>query len=204
MPQITVTDPKMSLELTYFQPITVFSFQFVGYAGALGAIAGFTSSILVGCYVDKTKQFKEVIKLSSVAVAMVAILINLVSFLLFNPDLTLFSLQYLRHKNTFWYDSYLLGSLMVLLGLFSIPAYPISLELGIETTYPIAEATSSGVLTIASQILLFLTSFIINKSQKLSWIYPVNDPTDNGSDSDGLMFKKNYQCKSFLGEVTGQ
>ncbi|KAF7639977.1 hypothetical protein Mgra_00000421 [Meloidogyne graminicola] len=37
----------------------------------------------------------------------------------------------------------------ILMGIFAIPVFPISLELGVESTFPIAEASSSGILVIA-------------------------------------------------------
>ena len=38
------------------------------------------------------------------------------------------------------------------LGLFGFAFYPIALELSVETTYPVAEATSSGVLMLSGYV----------------------------------------------------
>jgi FLVCR family MFS transporter 7 len=46
-------------------------------------------------------------------------------------------------------DTTILVVLLIALGFFAIPIFPISLELGVETTFPVAEATSSGILIIA-------------------------------------------------------
>lgn len=35
---------------------------------------------------------------------------------------------------------------LCLFGLFALPLFPVCLELGVEVTYPVAEATSSGLL----------------------------------------------------------
>lgn len=43
-----------------------------------------------------------------------------------------------------------------ILGIFTIPVFPISLELGVESTFPVAEASSSGILVIAGFVLKIL------------------------------------------------
>uniref|UniRef100_A0A915DVH5 Uncharacterized protein n=1 Tax=Ditylenchus dipsaci TaxID=166011 RepID=A0A915DVH5_9BILA len=45
------------------------------------------------------------------------------------------------------------------------------LELGVETTFPVAEATSSGILIIAGQLLLFLTTFVMQCLESVDWFY---------------------------------
>lgn len=40
-----------------------------------------------------------------------------------------------------------------------------------ETTFPVAEATSSGILIIAGQMLLFLVTFLMQFVEQLDWIY---------------------------------
>ncbi|KAE9550784.1 hypothetical protein FO519_005999 [Halicephalobus sp. NKZ332] len=157
--------------------MTALDYHFVGYASALAAIAGFISSIIVGYYVDKTKKFKEVIKVGSVCIAIVAVGIDV----------------FLRHKNSNWYDSYILGGLLVLLGFFCIPSFPIGLELGIETTYPIAEASSSGVLIISSQLLLFTVIAILNNVPKMEWLYLARNQKGHENERGDVIFEQNYQ-----------
>uniref|UniRef100_A0AC34QCR4 Major facilitator superfamily (MFS) profile domain-containing protein n=1 Tax=Panagrolaimus sp. JU765 TaxID=591449 RepID=A0AC34QCR4_9BILA len=152
-------------------------YEFVGYAGALAAIAGFISSITAGYYVDQSKRFKEVLKGCTIGIAVVAIGIDV----------------YLRHRNNSWFDSPILGLLMVLLGFFAIPVFPIGLELGIETTYPIAEASSSGILTIASQLMLFMVAAIVNNVPRLNWFYPARNQNGHESNFGDLVFEQNYQ-----------
>lgn len=45
-------------------------------------------------------------------------------------------------------DDILLFTLFILLGAATIPMAPVSMELIIETTFPIAEATSTGALVL--------------------------------------------------------
>ena len=120
------------------------------------------------------------IKVGSVCIAIVAVGIDL----------------FLRHKNSNWYDPYILGILMILLGFFCIPSFPIGLELGIETTYPIAEASSSGVLIISSQLLLFTIIAILNNVPKLGWFYVARNQKGHENDRGDVIFEQNYQCKS--------
>uniref|UniRef100_A0AC34FML6 Uncharacterized protein n=1 Tax=Panagrolaimus sp. ES5 TaxID=591445 RepID=A0AC34FML6_9BILA len=76
----------------------------IGYASALSAIAGCISSLLAGCYVDKTKKFSQVLKISSVGVALTACLINV----------------FIRHHQGSIWDYLLMGFLLMLLGFFSM------------------------------------------------------------------------------------
>jgi hypothetical protein len=65
----------------------------------------------------------------------------------------------LRNPKSRATDDIVIIGLLCLLGFFSIPVFPISLELGVETTFPVAEATSSGVLIIAGQLMMFSVTF---------------------------------------------
>jgi hypothetical protein len=51
--------------------------------------------------------------------------------------------------------------LFAALGFFTIPIFPISLELGVESTFPVAEATSSGILIISGLVNLTKNYFTI-------------------------------------------
>ncbi|KAI1699378.1 major facilitator superfamily domain-containing protein 7-a [Ditylenchus destructor] len=125
------------------------------YLLALSAMSGSVASILAGYFVDKTKMFKETIKSAYVGIAFIAIIVNI----------------FLRRPKQSDLDTFVLVVLVIMLGFFAIPVFPISLELGVETTFPVAEATSSGILIIAGQLLLFLTTFVMQELESSSWIY---------------------------------
>ncbi|VDM40673.1 unnamed protein product, partial [Toxocara canis] len=124
------------------------------YLISVTAASGVCGSIVAGVIVDRSKRFNEVIKGCYIGIAICASVICL----------------FVRHKNTdhSFYLAAVLIAVMMLLGFFAIPVFPIGmlidlidcdqwpmqsmedvrLELGVETTFPIAEATSSGILII--------------------------------------------------------
>jgi len=63
--------------------------------------------------------------------------------------------------------------LLMALGCFTIPIFPIGLELGVETTFPIAEATSSGILITFGQLLMFLLTEAMEQGSSSHLIYHV-------------------------------
>jgi hypothetical protein len=101
-------------------------------------------------------------------------------------------------------DDIILVALLCLLGFFSIPVFPISLELGVETTFPVAEATSSGVLIIAGQLLMFIVTFGMEglESSYLAYEtqhrYTNNQTTAQKPGNFHRLFVENYQCKHFI------
>uniref|UniRef100_A0A914N1X3 Uncharacterized protein n=1 Tax=Meloidogyne incognita TaxID=6306 RepID=A0A914N1X3_MELIC len=109
---------------------------------AFSAFAGTLSTIFGGWIVDRTKKFNEFIKCSYIGIAITATSLN---FFLRNPLI---------------FDRiFVLIALFVfftILGIFTIPVFPISLELGVESTFPVAEASSSGILVIAGFVLKIL------------------------------------------------
>ncbi|KAI6186747.1 hypothetical protein M3Y98_00166100 [Aphelenchoides besseyi] len=123
--------------------LTHLNYNVTSYLMALSSICGCCGCVVAGYIVDKTKKFKETIKTCYICVAIFAVAINLV----------------LRRQRDGVTDDVILVILLCLFGFFSIPVFPISLELGVETTFPVAEATSSGVLIIAGQLLMFSVTF---------------------------------------------
>uniref|UniRef100_A0AC35FU51 Major facilitator superfamily (MFS) profile domain-containing protein n=1 Tax=Panagrolaimus sp. PS1159 TaxID=55785 RepID=A0AC35FU51_9BILA len=166
---------QWSLFISIEPMLTQLGYEYIGFSSALSAIAGCASSLIAGCYVDKTKNFSQVIKGSSIGVAIVACCIN----------------GFIRHHQGSVWDYLIMGFLLMLLGFFSIPAFPIGLELGIETTFPIAEASSSGVLIIFSQLMLFLLSAIINYSPQLDFFYFTQ--ISSGGKDNKFLLTENFQ-----------
>ncbi|KAI6228694.1 hypothetical protein M3Y99_01196100 [Aphelenchoides fujianensis] len=171
---IFITADKMLNTLNYNVKVT-------SWLISLSAVSGCVGCVAAGWVVDKTKRFKEVIKTCYICVAIFAIAINL----------------HLRRPNQGPSDDVVLVVLLCLLGFFSIPVFPISLELGVETTFPIAEATSSGVLIIAGQSLMFLVTYAMEGLQSASWIYatPPNLAVSMANATDlsySGLFSENY------------
>ncbi|CAK8680793.1 unnamed protein product [Clavelina lepadiformis] len=94
--------------------------------------AGFVGSAIAGFIVDKTKRFIEVTKVCY-ALAIVALVVFAV----------------MHNKANQWV---VLTCMCGLFGFFSIPVYPIGNELAVETTYPVGEATSSGIVFMSGQL----------------------------------------------------
>uniref|UniRef100_A0A183BSU9 MFS domain-containing protein n=1 Tax=Globodera pallida TaxID=36090 RepID=A0A183BSU9_GLOPA len=117
-----------------------------GYLLSVSAFSGALASVLGGWVVDRTKKFNEFIKAAYVGIAIVGAALNL----------------FLRHPRQSPLDTVVLSVLLTLLGFFAVPVFPISLELGVESTFPVAEATSSGLLIISGQLQLFLLTAISN------------------------------------------
>uniref|UniRef100_A0A1I7RSX2 MFS domain-containing protein n=2 Tax=Bursaphelenchus xylophilus TaxID=6326 RepID=A0A1I7RSX2_BURXY len=164
---VFITADKMLGLLQYKDKVT-------SYLMALSAISGCIGSVLAGYFVDRTKKFKEVIKTCYIGMAIAAVSINV----------------FLRHPKANTMDDVTLVLLLVILGFFAIPVFPISLELGVETTFPVAEATSSGILIIAGQLLMFMVTLGMQSLESSKWIY---QSEIDSSHTLVNLFAKNYQ-----------
>jgi hypothetical protein len=165
----------------------------------LSAISGSVASILIGMFVDRTKCFKEVIKTCYICMAIIAVAINLVSN---NLGIIIHrNFQFLRNPKSRGTDDFVLVGLLCLLGFFSIPVFPISLELGVETTFPVAEATSSGVLIIAGQLMMFSVTFGMEGLESSYLAYETQHRYTNNQtmkarpNNFNELFAENYQCE---------
>ncbi|KHN72271.1 Uncharacterized protein Tcan_12141 [Toxocara canis] len=167
-----------AIEWSLFVTIDPMLFE-IGYSSvssyliSVTAASGVCGSIVAGVIVDRSKRFNEVIKGCYIGIAICASVICL----------------FVRHKNTdhSFYLAAVLIAVMMLLGFFAIPVFPIGLELGVETTFPIAEATSSGILIIGGQLQLCLMTYVMEVLMREAWFrdtqlqYPHNRelPTKN-------------------------
>uniref|UniRef100_A0A0N5A4R0 MFS domain-containing protein n=1 Tax=Parastrongyloides trichosuri TaxID=131310 RepID=A0A0N5A4R0_PARTI len=129
------------------------------YLVVLSAIAGTIGSIVAGHYIDKTKNFKGFIITSYITIAVLTICIN------FHIRQPYYGLEQTTSAHI-W-----ICILVIALGYATIPVFPIGLELCVETTYPVAEATSSGILVITGQFQLFLLTFIMQYLHSKTWFY---------------------------------
>jgi len=110
-----------------------FTDVFAGTCGALVIGAGVLGAAIVGAVADKTKRFEESAKICYSFAAIALIFFTMVFTHSGWPALVAIS--------------------MAMFGLFGFALYPICLELGVECTFPVAEATSSGILVISGQLL---------------------------------------------------
>nr|XP_002123744.1 solute carrier family 49 member A3 [Ciona intestinalis] len=125
--------------------------------------AGFVGSGIAGVIVDKTKRFIEVTK---------------VGFTLGVSALIVFGIFH-NHVN----ESALIASMCGLFGFFGIPVYPVGNELAVETTYPVGEATSSGVVFMSGQLQGIVLVLVL---QSIGTTIPVNERNNSKCTSDNL------------------
>ncbi|CAD6189994.1 unnamed protein product [Caenorhabditis auriculariae] len=128
-----------------------------GYPVAFAAIIGTLTSLLCGHIADKTKKFKEIIRVCSIGFCLSVIALRF----------------FLTKKNESVADSIIIFVIVGAMGAFSIPQFPIGVEMGVETTFPVLEATSSGLLVIFGQLWMFNISWIFADISKTDWFYQV-------------------------------
>ncbi|KAK2180634.1 hypothetical protein NP493_434g00008 [Ridgeia piscesae] len=109
-----------------------YSDSFAGLCGALLFGVGVVGAGLASLFVDRTRKFEEVAKISFALAALCC-----VGFMVLA--------RYQAHP-------VLMAVVIALLGFFGFALYPVCLELSVESTYPVAEATSAGFLIISGQI----------------------------------------------------
>uniref|UniRef100_A0A8R1DYC6 Major facilitator superfamily (MFS) profile domain-containing protein n=1 Tax=Caenorhabditis japonica TaxID=281687 RepID=A0A8R1DYC6_CAEJA len=105
---------------------------FNGGMGTLLITSGLVGSAISGLIVDKWGQFEKVMKVSfclaGIAAASLTVCIN--------------------YENVEWW---VIISICAF-GAFGFSIYPIGLEMGVEATFPVAEATSTGLIIMLGQI----------------------------------------------------
>lgn len=109
-----------------------YSDSFAGLIGALVTVFGLIGAFFLGLYVDRTKKFIESTKISLCLTALTSIAFAVVS--------------QLRNQ------TYALATIGSLFGFFGFAAYPVSLELAVECSYPVGEGMSSGLIFVISQV----------------------------------------------------
>ncbi|XP_053379962.1 solute carrier family 49 member A3-like [Mercenaria mercenaria] len=105
-----------------------YSDEFAGLCGALMIVTGTVFAALGSIYVDRTKKFDEVLKISFGLACLAVIAFT----------------QVTRQRDQhIW-----VAVTSALFGGFALVIYPVSLELAVEVTFPVAAATSSGLCII--------------------------------------------------------
>lgn len=109
-----------------------YSNGFAGVCGAVSIVCGVAGAFLLSLYVDRSKKFMEVMKicmcLTSVSCSAFAVVSQLPA------------------------QSVLLVLVCCCFGLFGYSVYPVGMELSVETTHPLGEATSAGLIFTSGQI----------------------------------------------------
>ncbi|XP_041053621.1 solute carrier family 49 member A3 isoform X2 [Carcharodon carcharias] len=109
-----------------------YSNTFAGLCGALFIVFGILGAFVFGLYVDKTKKFMETTKINFCLTAFASIAFALVSRMRDQP--------------------YGLAVVCSLFGLLGFSIYPVGMELGVECSYPVGEATSAGLIFVSGQL----------------------------------------------------
>ncbi|XP_072524958.1 solute carrier family 49 member A3 [Salminus brasiliensis] len=112
--------------------------DFAGMCGALFIVFGVIGAALLGYFVDKTKMFTEAIKISMCLTSLACTAFAVVS-------------QMREQKAA-------VGVVCALFGLFGFSIYPVAMELSVECSYPVGEATSAGLIFISGQLLSIIYS----------------------------------------------
>uniref|UniRef100_A0A7N6B9F4 Major facilitator superfamily (MFS) profile domain-containing protein n=1 Tax=Anabas testudineus TaxID=64144 RepID=A0A7N6B9F4_ANATE len=106
--------------------------DFAGLCGALFIVFGIVGAGALGLYVDKTKKFIEAIKINMSFSALACIAFAVVSLM--------------RQQKA------AVAAVCSLFGFFGFSIYPVAMELSVECSYPVGEATSAGLIFISGQI----------------------------------------------------
>ncbi|XP_060904530.1 solute carrier family 49 member A3 [Labrus mixtus] len=106
--------------------------DFAGLCGALFIVFGILGAGILGLYVDKTKNFIEVTKINLSLTTLACIAFSVVSLM--------------RDQKI------AIAAVCSLFGLFGYAIYPVAMELSVECSYPVGEATSAGLLFISGQV----------------------------------------------------
>nr|XP_029518038.1 solute carrier family 49 member A3-like isoform X1 [Oncorhynchus nerka] len=106
--------------------------DFAGLCGGLFIVFGIVGAGFLGLYVDKTKKFIEATKVNMSLSALACIAFSVVS--------------QMRNQRI------ALAIVCSLFGFFGFSIYPVAMELSVECSYPVGEATSAGLIFISGQI----------------------------------------------------
>ncbi|XP_047210464.1 solute carrier family 49 member A3 isoform X2 [Girardinichthys multiradiatus] len=106
--------------------------DFAGLCGALFIVFGIIGAGVVGVYVDKTKKFTEVTKIGLGFSTLSCIAFSVVSLM--------------PHQKV------AVAAVCSLFGFFGFSIYAVAMELSVECSYPVGEATSAGLIFVSGQV----------------------------------------------------
>lgn len=123
-----------------------YSNEFAGLCGALFIVFGIVGAGALGLIVDKTKKFIEATKINLSLCAVACIAFSVVSLM---PQ-----------------QKVAVAVVCSLFGFFGFSIYPVVMELAVECTYPVGEATSSGLIFVSGQVQSFLYIVLLQALSK--------------------------------------
>ncbi|CAB1455722.1 unnamed protein product [Pleuronectes platessa] len=106
--------------------------DFAGLCGALFIVFGIVGAGALGLYVDKTKKFIEATKINMSITALACIVFSVVCLM--------------REQKV------AVAVVCSLFGFFGFSIYPVVMELSVECSYPVGEATSAGLVFVSGQV----------------------------------------------------
>ncbi|KAK1789337.1 hypothetical protein P4O66_015272, partial [Electrophorus voltai] len=109
-----------------------YSSDFAGLCGALFIVFGVIGAAFLSLLVDKTKRFTEATKISMCLTSLSCTAFAVVSQMREQKAIVIVA--------------------CVLFGLFGFAVYPVAMELSVECSYPVGEATSAGMIFISGQV----------------------------------------------------
>ncbi|CAI5455198.1 unnamed protein product [Caenorhabditis angaria] len=116
---------------------------FSGLCAALMIVGGVFGAAASGVFVDRTKLYEETLKIAlGLAVVFGLTFLQLTLY----PGLNIFIL-----------------ATCLLFGVLGLATYPIGLELASECTFPVSEATSSGLIVLSGQVQSLIYVFIMKR-----------------------------------------
>ncbi|XP_018615042.1 solute carrier family 49 member A3 isoform X1 [Scleropages formosus] len=139
--------------------------DFAGLCGALFIFCGVLGAAIVGLCVDRTKQFTEATKV--------------------NMSLSALALTAFAVVSQMQDQRVAVATVCSLLGFFGFAVYPIAMELSVECSYPVGEASSSGLIFVSGQVQSIIYTMVLqaltqeladspfSTCEALSWRVPV-------------------------------
>lgn len=109
-----------------------YSNDFAGICGALFIVFGIVGAGALGLFVDKTKKFIEATKINLSFTALSCIAFSVVCLM--------------RQQKV------AVAAVCSLFGFFGFSIYPVAMELSVECSYPVGEATSAGLIFVSGQV----------------------------------------------------
>ncbi|PIC26373.1 hypothetical protein B9Z55_018963 [Caenorhabditis nigoni] len=129
-----------------------------GYPIAIATLVCMFSAYFVGIIADKTRKFKTIALINALVCAVCVVALRL----------------YLIKVYSGWYDSVIVCTLLSIIMSCCAIHTPIGNEMGVETTYPVQESISTGVLNTFGQAWLFCLYFVMYALQDSNWVYKNN------------------------------
>ncbi|RUS84086.1 hypothetical protein EGW08_008125 [Elysia chlorotica] len=140
-----------------------YSNGFAGLCGALMIAFGAVGAVVAGLIADKTRKFEEVTK--------IGFCLSVLGGIAFT--------QMARMRD----QHVAVGVTITIFGMFGFAIYPTALELAVELTYPVAEATSTGIIFLSGQIqgiiLMLVNQYTAQPLSAYAENLPQGCPKDN-------------------------